>query len=366
MSRDYDQKFMEEALIEARKGVGRTAPNPAVGAVIVKDGKIVGRGYHHRAGEPHAEVNAIADAGGLTEGATIYVTLEPCNHTGRTPPCTKAILEAGLQKVVIGSPDPNPGVKGGGAKFLTGCGLQVISGVLEDRCKEVIRPFLKHSLQGIPWVVMKAGMSLDGKISYRPGQGGKITSSQSSLHVHHLRDQLDAILIGIGTAEIDDPSLNVRLEGGDGRDPLRVVIDPDLRLSPSAKMLHLDSTAQTWIFCKHNCSVERHKALTGQGAVIHETATNGDGRLNLLEVLQVLGRHGVTSLLVEGGAKIHASMLGSGLVDEVNLFVAPFFIGDAGVPLLDGLSFASREQAFKLHKVETMMMGDDILIRGYP
>lgn len=366
MSRDYDRQFMEEALTEARKGVGRTAPNPAVGAVIVKDGKIVGRGYHHRAGEPHAEVNAIADAGGLTQGATIYVTLEPCNHTGRTPPCTKAILEAGLHKVVVGSPDPNPGVKGGGAEFLASSGLQVISGVLEERCNEVIRPFLKHSAKGIPWVVMKAGMSLDGKIAYRSGHGGKITSSRSSLHVHHMRDQLDAILIGIGTAEVDDPSLNVRLEGGGGRDPLRVVIDPDLRLSASAKMLHLDSTAQTWIFCKQNCSVERHKALNEQGAVIHETGVDGDGRIKLLEVLHVLGRHGVTSLLVEGGAKIHASMLGAGLVDEVNLFVAPFFIGDGGVPLLDGLSFGCREEALKLRKVETMMLGDDILIKGYP
>ncbi|MDH3349732.1 MAG: bifunctional diaminohydroxyphosphoribosylaminopyrimidine deaminase/5-amino-6-(5-phosphoribosylamino)uracil reductase RibD [Desulfobulbaceae bacterium] len=365
MPLNIDQQYMEEALLEAEKGVGRTSPNPAVGAVVVKDGKIVGRGYHHKAGEPHAEVNAIEDAGECTVGATIFVTLEPCNHTGRTPPCTKAILEAGIQRVVIGSPDPNPGVKGGGAKFLASCGLAVTTGVLEQQCTAIIHPFLKHSSTGMPWVVMKAGMSLDGKISYQSGQGGKITSSRSAEKVHLLRDKLDAILIGVGTAEIDNPSLTVRLENGLGRDPLRIVLDPDLRLSPSAKMLSLTSSAETWLFCKQNSNSERYAALKERGAIIHEVSNGMDGRLDLSEVLKILGKNNIASVLVEGGAKIHGSMLRSGLVDEVNLFIAPFFIGDKGVSLLDGISFVNREQALKLRDVETTMIGEDILLKGY-
>ena len=365
MALNIDQQYMEEALLEAEKGVGRTSPNPAVGAVIVKDGKVVGRGYHHKAGEPHAEVNAIEDAGECTVGATIFVTLEPCNHTGRTPPCTKAILEAGIQRVVIGSPDPNPGVKGGGAKFLASQGLTVKSGVLEQQCTAIIHPFLKHSATGMPWVVMKAGMSLDGKISYQSGKGGKITSSMSAQKVHLLRDKLDAILIGVGTAEIDNPSLTVRLENGEGRDPLRIILDPDLRLSPTAKMFSLTSSAETWLFCKQNRNGERYAALKERGAIIHEVSNGKDGRLDLSEVLRILGKNNIASVLVEGGAKIHGSMLRSGLVDEVNLFIAPFFIGDKGVDLLDGISFINREQALKLRDVETMMMGDDILLKGY-
>ena len=227
-----DIKYMQLAVGLAKKGQGRTSPNPCVGAVIVRNGVVVGQGYHRRAGTPHAEINAIADAGESCAGATIYVTLEPCNHTGRTPPCSRAVLAAGLKRVIIGMADPNP-VASGGAYFLRAEGLEVELGVLEDECRGLNYPFLKHSTTRLPWVVMKAGMSLDGMISRRRGYGGAITGPESKQRVHELRNRLDAILIGISTALIDDPSLTTRLPDG-GRDPLRVILDRRLQLSPES------------------------------------------------------------------------------------------------------------------------------------
>ena len=247
---------MQLAIDLAKKGQWKTSPNPCVGAVIVKNDKIIGRGYHKKAGTPHAEVNAIADAGDLAAEATIYVTLEPCNHTGRTPPCTQAILKAGITRVVVGMADPNPSVEGNGSSFLLSRGLQVETGVLEEECIKLNHPFIKHSTTGLPWVVMKAGMSLDGKITYRKGHGGKITGSEAGLFTHELRNSLDAILVGIGTAIIDNPSLTTRLPDDEhGRDPVRVILDTHLRFPEKMKMLRQKSTAPTWIFCGPDAGV---------------------------------------------------------------------------------------------------------------
>ena len=238
---DIDSNYMRMALWEAKKGVGKTSPNPSVGALVVKNGRIVGKGYHKKAGTPHAEIHALQDAGRKAEGATLYVTLEPCNHNGRTPPCTRAILKAGIAQVVIGMLDPNPQVAGGGAKYLAAKGLTVISGVLEQECREINLPFIKHSTTGLPWVILKAGMSIDGRIAALPGTKTMITGKQSLARVHALRNQVDAILVGIGTALADDPSLTTRLQkSGTERDPLRVILDTDLHLSLSAKMLRQD------------------------------------------------------------------------------------------------------------------------------
>lgn len=358
---------MRQALELARKGQGRTSPNPCVGSVIVLDNRVVGRGYHRKAGSPHAEIHAIADAGEQTKGATLYVTLEPCNHTGRTPPCTEAILLAGIARVVVGMLDPNPTVAGGGCRFLAEKGIDVATGILEKECREINRPFIKHVSSGIPWVVMKAGMSLDAKISPQEGRGGRITGTLSRKMTHQLRDSLDAILIGVETAIVDNPSLTTRLqEKEDARDPLRVILDTRLRLPPEAHLLQQKSSSPTWIFCGPDAPAENEQLLARAGAIIHRVRTDENNRLDLREVLASLGKTGVSSVLVEGGAGIHSSMLQENLVDEVFLFIAPVFFGQQGVSLLSSFEpDRSARATFRLHGVEVRQLGDDAFIHGF-
>ncbi|WP_420209418.1 bifunctional diaminohydroxyphosphoribosylaminopyrimidine deaminase/5-amino-6-(5-phosphoribosylamino)uracil reductase RibD [Candidatus Electronema sp. JC] len=351
-----DLRFMRQALELAKKGLGRTAPNPCVGAVIVRDGQLVGSGWHHKAGTPHAEVHAIAEAGAACAGATLYVTLEPCNHTGRTPPCSRAVLAAGIARVVVGMADPNP-VAAGGAAFLSAHGVEVEIGILEKECRQLNWPFIKHSSTGLPWVVLKAGMSLDGRISRTRGQGGPITGPESLRRVHELRDQLDAILIGIGTALIDNPLLTTRIENG--RDPLRVLLDSQLRLPLEAKLLRQQSAAQTWIFCSREASAEKQRRLEAAGAVVHRVAIDENGQLDLKQVLRQIGKAGLTSVLVEGGAAVHGAFLRAGLADEACLFVAPCFIGENGTPFLSG----DAPEAL-LTEMTAEKLGQDVLLRG--
>lgn len=358
-----DSKYMLVAIELAKKGRGRTSPNPCVGAVIVKDGVVVGKGYHRRAGTPHAEIHAIADAGTVAcVGATIYVTLEPCNHIGRTPPCSRAVLAAGIERVVIGMADPNP-IAEGGADFLRSQGLAVELGVLEAECRALNYPFIKHSTTGLPWVVMKAGMSLDGRISHTRGQGGAVTGAESKKRVHLLRDRLDAILIGIGTAEIDDPSLTTRLPKG-GRDPLRVILDSQLRLSLESKMLQQESTAATWIFCNHQAGKERQEQLERAGAVVHRIDSDPQNGLDLAQVLKQLGDEEITSILVEGGGTVHGSFLRARLVDQVCLFIAPYFIGENGTPIVAGCSVDGQRTPMTLLDMTTESVGDDLMLQG--
>jgi diaminohydroxyphosphoribosylaminopyrimidine deaminase/5-amino-6-(5-phosphoribosylamino)uracil reductase len=359
-----DFHFMRMALQEARKGMGRTSPNPAVGAVVVHNGVVVGKGYHKRAGLPHAEPNALRAAGKRARGATIYVTLEPCNHVGRTPPCTEAILSAGIRRVVIGMNDPNPKVAGRGAEYLVAHGVAVTSGVLAEQCREINLPFIKHSTTGLPWVIMKAGMSLDGRIAAATGQRTPITGIQSRHQVHRLRDRVDAILIGVETALIDNPSLTTRLPGRrSGRDPERVILDTNLRLSPVAVMLKQESAAGTWIFCGPHAAAANRRALEQAGARVTEVGIGEDRGLDLRAVLTALGNSQINSVLVEGGGRVHGSFLRQGLVDEVYLFVAPIFFGAAGVPVVD---FAGRETGVlpAIKYMQTRRLGDDIMIRG--
>ena len=365
------ETFMQLALAEARKGLGRTSPNPAVGAVIVRDGTVLGCGFHRKAGTPHAEVNALADAranGHDTRGATMYVTLEPCNHQGRTPPCTQAILAAGITEVFIATRDPNTQVAGGGAGFLGRHGVAVHLDLCGLEGRKLIASFVKHNRSALPWVLMKAGMSLDGKISRQIGQGGAITGPASSAYVHQLRNQLDAILIGVGTALIDDPSLNTRLpEGGEGdsRDPVRVVLDSSLRLPPECRMLRQQSTSRTWIFCGEKADPAKEKALVQAGARVSRVAASDTAGLDLKQVLQHLGQADIASLLVEGGAQVHASFLGKGLVDEVSLLFAPYFIGATGTPLLHGYNCMLPAEPPSLCHTSTERLGSDVLVHGY-
>ncbi len=359
-----DEKFMRLALHEARKGLGRTSPNPCVGAVIVQNGNIVGRGYHKKAGTPHAEVHALRKAGAKATGATIYVTLEPCSHTGRTPPCSHAVAAAGIQRVVVGMEDPNPLVSGRGTAYLREQAIEVISGVLEKECRELILPFIKYISTGRPFVVMKGGMSLDGKLSYQQGKPGKMTGEKSLRKLHRLRNQLDAILVGRETIVTDNPSLTTRLVKH-GRDPLRVVLDSHLQLSLGSKILHLDSSAQTLIFCSQSADRKKREILEKMEATCVQTvAVTDDGLLDLDAVLVKLGQMGICSLLVEGGAAVHSSFLRKGLVDRVMLFVAPLFAGSAGVSLLSDFVVGGRDQAPLLRDVSYTRCGDDLLVQG--
>ncbi len=358
-----DEKLMRLALNEAKKAAGRTSPNPAVGAIIVRDGNIVGQGYHKKAGTPHAEVNALSMAGESAQGGTMYVTLEPCNHSGRTPPCSRAILQAGIKRVIVGMPDPNPNVVGGGSSFLVDHGIKVSTGVLEEECRWLNRAFFKHVTVGLPWVIMKAGLSLDGRIAAPGKKGGWITNEKSRCRVHELRDQVDAILVGIGTVLADNPSLTTRLSAG-GQDPLRVVLDTNLRLQANAKMLNQESSASTWVFCGLNADLEKQRLLEAAGAVVHRVELDKDDRLDLSKVLLVLGTENINSVLVEGGAEVHGALIRQHLVDEAMLFVAPLMLGGDGVPLLSSIGVQSVEQGPRLGRIRVKRYGDDILVQG--
>lgn len=355
---------MSLALKEARKGRGKTSPNPCVGAVIVDGDQIIATGYHKKAGTPHAEIHALRQAGENAAGATMYVTLEPCSHTGKTPPCCEAVAAAGISKVVVGMQDPNPLVSGNGTRYLQQKGIEVIGPVLEQQCRAINRPFIKHITCGTPWVIMKAGVSLDGRLTYQKGNSGWITGPESKRRVHLLRHQVDAIMVGRGTVTIDDPSLTTRLAGRRGKDPLRVIVDTGLRISPDAKVLHLTSSAPTWIFCGPGVSAEKVASLTTSGVVVHQVSVDVQGQVNLTEVLSVLGAAQITSLLVEGGGALHGSLLRQKLVDHVNLFLAPLFAGDSGIPLVTGLDVAGREQALRIAAPRYRRVGEDMMISG--
>ncbi len=365
MTDSLDLQFMRLALREARKGQGRTSPNPCVGAVIVREGKVIARGYHRKAGTPHAEIHALRRAGDQAAGATIYVTLEPCNHTGRTPPCSRAVVRAGIRRMVVGMEDPNPLVAGSGNAYIRSQGIEVVTGILEHECRALNRPFIKHITTSLPWVVLKAGISLDGRITYQPGQSGAMTGPDSWRWVHRLRDRSDAILIGSSTLLIDNPSLTTRLPQGRGRDPLRVILDSRLSLAESAKVLHLESKAETWLFCGPEADpakVARLRAL--DGVVVQQIGVDPDGRLQLLSVLETLGKAGVNSLLVEGGATIHGAFLRARLADQLTFFLAPVLAGDQGLPVLQGLSAQGRPAAVSLADVRYRRLGEDMMIEG--
>ncbi|MBU0481169.1 MAG: bifunctional diaminohydroxyphosphoribosylaminopyrimidine deaminase/5-amino-6-(5-phosphoribosylamino)uracil reductase RibD [Proteobacteria bacterium] len=361
---DRDRRFMKLALIEARKGLGRTSPNPVVGAVVVRDDQVVAKGYHRRAGAPHAEAEALSKAGAAARGGTVYVTLEPCNHHGRTPPCTEKIIECGIRRVVVGMRDPNPLVAGGGNDYLAGRGIEVVSGVLEEDCLALNKPFLKHVQTGLPWVTMKAGVSIDGRIAARTGHSQWISGESARRRVHRLRDMYDAILVGSGTVLADNPSLTTRLPFGKGRDPLRVVLDSNLRTPPDAVLLTQKSDARTWIFCRDGADAGKKKCLEAAGAVVRQVKTDGDGFLALPDILLELGRQNVNSLLVEGGGRVHASFLKQRLYDQACLFVAPLFIGSEGLPVVGALGLDTVDQGVRFTTTRVRRLGEDVMIEG--
>ena len=356
-------EFMELALALAERGLGRTSPNPPVGAVLVRDGRVIGEGFHCKAGLPHAEVEAIADAasrGNDVQGATLFCTLEPCCHTGRTGPCTEAIIRAGISQVVFGCTDPNPKVSGRGAAALRAAGIEVTTGVLEERCRDIIRFFAKHVTTAMPFVTMKAATSLDGKLTAAHGESRWISCEESREAAHRLRDQHDAVMVGIGTALRDNPRLTCRIP--EGRSPVRVVVDSSARLPPDASMLH--ETGRTIVAVTEHAPLLRAEALAAAGAeVLLCDAVNG--RVSLKDLLGKLGQQGIASVLLEGGSELNAAMLAEGLVDRVLLFVAPLLIGGDAKGLVGGETPALAD-ALRLTSLSVRRSGADILVEARP
>lgn len=360
---EFDQAvaefFMRLAIDEARKGVGRTAPNPAVGAVIVKAGRIIARGHHRKAGTPHAEVVAIQAAKGRTRGADLYTTLEPCNHFGRTPPCSQAILDAGIRRVVCGSADPNPMVDGKGIARLRRAGVQVVTGVLKDEADALNRPFFKWMKTQKPFVTLKAAITLDGKLASATGDSRWVTGEAARQRVHELRDRADAILVGAGTVEKDDPQLTTRIPGG--RDAVRVIVDSTLRLSPRAKVFTQKSQAKTIVATVQNADSPRALRLAEAGVEVWNVPAKGD-RVDLKSLLRQLGEAGLVHIFVEGGAEIFASFLQQKLADELLLFIAPKIIGASGISWAGDLGVTQMAKALKLQTTRVERVGEDILL----
>lgn len=360
-----DIAYMQMALDLAKQGCGFTSPNPMVGAVVVNAGRVVGKGFHRAAGTPHAEVHALNDAGPAARGATLYVTLEPCNHTGRTPPCTEKILSSGIARVVMAMADPNPGVQGGGAQALTAAGVEVVAGVCEDRARTLNEVFVKHITTGLPFVVVKCAMTLDGRIATRTGDSRWVTGEAARLEVHRMRHALDAILVGCGTVLADDPSLTARLPDGSGRDPVRVIVDTGLSISEEARMLRLDSEAQTLIFCGDRVNPDKRRRIEATGARV-VTAPLRDGRIDLAALMPLLAGEGITGVLIEGGGRVIASALAAGVVDKVAFFYAPKILGgDDGISVCRGPGPGAMADCLKVGRTRVAHFGDDILIEGY-
>jgi diaminohydroxyphosphoribosylaminopyrimidine deaminase / 5-amino-6-(5-phosphoribosylamino)uracil reductase len=361
-----DEQIMRRALSLAGRGLGYTSPNPAVGAVVVRDGRIVGEGYHRRAGSAHAETEALQAAGQAARGATLYVTLEPCNHYGRTPPCTEAIISAGVAEVVYAVTDPNPHVAGRGHQRLLAAGLTVRSGLCEAEARRLNRFFFHTISGGRPYVIAKFAASLDGKIATRTGDSQWITSAPAREAGHRLRHLVDAILVGAGTAVADNPRLTTRLPQPDVRHPLRILLDSGGRVPLTAELFNPELPGKTLVATTAAMPAGHCRALESRqvsGLVLPATA---DGQVDLPALLHELGRRNLTSLLVEGGSEVLGSFFDAGLVNEVWAFMAPLIIGSADAPApVGGRGLSRLADAVRLKEVTVETVGDDFLIKGY-
>jgi len=361
--------YMRRALDLARRAEGFTSPNPMVGAVVVKDGRIVGEGYHQAAGLPHAEVNALDDAGEEASGAILYVTLEPCNHTGRTPPCTAKIIRSGIRTVVSAMDDPNPRVAGGGHAALEAQGIRVHRNVCESEARRLNEAFVKHIRTGRPFVTLKCAATLDGRIATRTGDACWVTGPASRLQVHRLRHAVDGIMVGINTVQADDPSLTTRLPAEvqpNPRDPVRIILDSRLSISENAGILRLDSEAVTLIICADSVPDAARARVVLRGVEVVPMSTGSDGRIDLVGLMRYLGERDITSLLIEGGSRVIAAALAAGIVDKVMFFYAPKILGgDDGVPICAGPSRDSMADSIRVTDVRTQRFEDDLLVEGY-
>jgi diaminohydroxyphosphoribosylaminopyrimidine deaminase / 5-amino-6-(5-phosphoribosylamino)uracil reductase len=352
-----DLPYMRHALALAERALGTTAPNPAVGCVIVAEGRVVGRGWTQKGGRPHAETIALAEAGEAARGATTYVTLEPCAHQGQTPPCADALIQAGVARVVVAVEDPDPRVSGKGLAMLRAAGIDVASGVLEKDAAELNAGFFLRVTKNRPLVTLKIAQSLDGKTATVSGQSKWITGPEARRFGHLLRAKNDAILIGIETALADDPELTCRLPGLEDRSPIRVVLDTRLRLNEGSKLVRTAKQTPTIVFTVANGG----GTLVASGVEIVKVARDPRGRPDIGAVLTELARRGVTRLLVEGGAGVHAAFLDRGLADRLELFRAPIVLGGSGRNAIDALAALDLDEASRFVSIGRRALGPDML-----
>lgn len=358
-----DTRYMRRALELAAGARGLTSPNPMVGAVIVRDGVVVGEGFHAGAGRPHAEVEALAAAGVRASGATLYVTLEPCSHHGRTPPCAPAVVAANVRRVVAAIGDPNPLVAGRGFEALRAAGLDVSVGVLEREAASLNRAFFTAMARRRPHVTLKAAMTLDGKIADHQGTSQWITGEAARLEAHRLRSEADAVVVGVGTVLADDPRLTVRRETPWPREPLRVVLDGGARTPTGARLIGGGTPACAVIAVSQAAPTQRVRALEATGATVLRLPAR-DGRVEPSALLAELFAREVRAVLVEGGAEVHAAFLDAGLVDRVAIFVAPRILGgQVARPLVGGAGRALKD-AVRLGELTVRAVGDDLLIEA--
>jgi diaminohydroxyphosphoribosylaminopyrimidine deaminase/5-amino-6-(5-phosphoribosylamino)uracil reductase len=350
-----DLRWAARAIELARQADYRTSPNPMVGAVVVdSNGHVVGEGFHRGSGQPHAEEQALAAAGDLARDGTIYVNLEPCVHAHRTPCCVDTIIDAGVSRVVVSMIDPDDRVRGQGLRRLESAGIQTQVGVHEQRALLLNEFYVKHRLTGRPFVTAKFAMSLDGKIATRSGESRWITGEAARAHAHRLRHMHDAILVGVNTVIADDPELTTRLEDDDGRQPLRIVLDSQLRIRQSAKIVGPNTLIAS-----------TRAGRVGAAEVVRFPAT-AEGRVDLPALLDELGKRGLLSLLVEGGSQVNASFFNAGLVDKVQAYIAPIVIGGRDAPgPVSGEGVLHLVDAIKLREADTTRVGDEVLITGY-
>ncbi|MCI7738463.1 MAG: bifunctional diaminohydroxyphosphoribosylaminopyrimidine deaminase/5-amino-6-(5-phosphoribosylamino)uracil reductase RibD [Lachnospiraceae bacterium] len=358
-----DFTYMKTALELAKKGCGYTSPNPMVGAVIVKDDRIIGQGYHERYGDLHAERNALASCTESPAGATIYVTLEPCCHYGKQPPCTDAILESGITRVVVGSGDPNPAVAGKGIEILRQHGIEVVEHVLEDECLQLNEVFFHYIQTKQPFVVMKYAMTMDGKIAAYTGASKWVTGEQARQHVHQQRHKYTAIMVGVNTVLMDNPLLTCRIEHS--KNPVRIICDSHLRTPLTSQIVQTASEVPTILatLCKDS---ERKKLYEDNGCRVLTVPESNDGHIDLSELMTILGnQYNIDSILLEGGATLNWSALKSGIVNKVQAYIAPKLFGGASAKTpVSGQGFALPSEAVFLSNSKITQLGDDFLIES--
>ncbi len=359
-----DKQFMSRALVLARRGRVAVEPNPMVGAVIVRDGKIIGEGWHKQFGGPHAEVSAIAAARAAEAdpaGATMYVTLEPCCHTGKTPPCTEAVVAAGITRIVAAMEDPDPNVSGGGLAAMREAGIEVVTGVMEAEARKLLAADTKLRTKGMPWVICKWAQSLDGRIATHTGGSKWITGEAARRRVHEIRSLCDGVCVGAGTVHADDPLLTNR--GGSGTQPIRVILDGNLEISPDCRLIRSIDVAPVIIATRQDAPTDALKNLTRAGAEVL-TLPAGVGGVDLSALLAELGRREWTYLLVEGGRAVHGAFLSQGLADELLVFIAPKIVGGPGsIGPVDWADIEGIDAAFSLPAPQVEQIDDDVLLR---
>lgn len=359
---------MKRALELSKNGMGNTSPNPMVGCVIVKDDHVIGEGWHKFYGAAHAEVNAIEDVyknQNSPIGATLYVTLEPCSHFGKTPPCTDAIIKEGISKVVVAMEDPNPLVKGSGIEKLRQNGIEVIVGVMEHEAKRLNEVFINFITNKMPFCVMKTGMTLDGKIASCTGASRWITGEEARKKVHKMRQQYSAIMVGIGTVIADNPSLNTRLDEEDTSDPHRIIIDPYARTPVDSKFFSIESKSNTIIVVSEKASSDRKNKLLNLGAEIIEIKMVED-KLDMRNVMEELASRKIDSVLLEGGSTLNAFALDAGIVHKVVMFIAPKILGGVhAITPVGGTGISDPNKALKIKNTSVEIVGEDFCIEGY-